>query len=77
MIETSACIQTMVLSFFKILYSCTNNMSGPKEEGIFYDIQELGSFRRKVEELNEALAVGRKEAILLLNNPSSFLPSGK
>ncbi len=51
-------------------YHFYTNMSGPKEEGIFYDIQELGSFRRKVEELNEALAVGRKEAILLLNNPS-------
>lgn len=51
-------------------YHFYTNMSGSKEEGIFYDIGELGSFRKKVEELNEAFIVGRKDAILLLNNPN-------
>lgn len=51
-------------------YYCYTQMTGPKEEaGIFYDLTELRSFRRKLSALEEILDTGQRNVILSMQNP--------
>ncbi len=51
-------------------YYFYTHMTGPKEEeGIFYDVAELGSFRRKIKRLEEILDSGQRNVILSMKSP--------
>ncbi len=51
-------------------YYFYTHMTGPKEEeGIFYDVAELGSFRKKISRLEEILDSGQRNVILSMNSP--------
>ena len=46
-------------------------MTGPKEEeGIFYDLAELRSFRKKISRLEEILDTGQRNIILSMQHPN-------
>ncbi len=51
-------------------YYFYTHMTGPKEEeGIFYDVAELSSFRKKINRLEEILDSGQRNVILSMNSP--------
>lgn len=51
-------------------YYFYTRMTGPREEtGIFYDVAELRSFRKKVNMLEEILDSGQRNVILSMKNP--------
>ncbi len=52
-------------------YHFYTHMTGPKEEaGIFYDLAELRSFKRKLATLEEILDTGQRNVILSMQNPN-------
>ena len=51
-------------------YYFYTRMTGPREEaGIFYDVAELRSFRKKINVLEEILDSGQRNVILSMQNP--------
>lgn len=52
-------------------YCFYTHMTGPKEEeGIFYDLAELRSFRKKISRLEEILDTGQRNIILSMQHPN-------
>lgn len=52
-------------------YDFYTHMTGPKEEeGVFYDLSELRSFRKKINRLEDILNNGQRNIILSMQNPA-------